>query len=278
MAATTDAQAKPESAACRVCGQPAPWFFNKVILGRHLVAYYKCSACGQVQTETPHWLDEAYQGASFQDDVGMADRSIWTAQTTVALAGKLGLGPEEPCVDWGAGTGLFVRLCRDYGMNFLYYDPYASNVFARGFEWNASSSNPAPACVTAFEVAEHFPDPLKNFGELLRCSPRHVVFSTLLYLGQEPDWWYFVGNGQHVAFYTRRSLELLATRHGYHLATNNCDLHLFSRERIPDRILEACRRSRERRASRYRKIHGSRIAGDFDLVLRERAQRNQKQS
>ena len=199
--------AKHQSTACRVCGNNAEFFFEKRILGKYDVAYFKCENCGQVQTEEPHWLEEAYRDRDSKLDVGMADRCVWTAQTTVAFAWRLKIAPNAPCLDWGAGTGLFVRLCRDYGMNFFYFDRYPRNVFARGFE--ANPSNKKWTCVSAFEVAEHFPNPSEDFGELFRLSPRYIVFSTLLYNGEAPDWWYFTDNGQHVAFYTRRSLELI---------------------------------------------------------------------
>ncbi|MDB6019879.1 MAG: methyltransferase type 11 [Pedosphaera sp.] len=267
--APPEAREIPGSVSCRVCAQPAPLFFSKLILGRRKVGYYKCPACGHVQTETPYWLQEAYQNTNFQSDVGMAGRSIWTAQTTTALAYRLGIGPAEPCLDWGAGTGLLVRLCRDDGLNFFYDDPFAENVFARGFERKESGLPPAWACVTAFEVAEHLPDPLKNFGDLFQLSPRHLLFSTLLYQDQAPDWWYFVDNGQHVAFYTRRSLELIARHYGYHLASNDCDLHLFSREKVSDRLLKSCHKSREKLARRYRKKHGSRLLKDFEHITRQ---------
>jgi hypothetical protein len=257
------------ASACRVCGKQAEPFFTKLILRKHQVAYFKCPACGQVQTEAPYWLAEAYNDSAAALDVGMADRCLWSALTTVAFARRVGIGPQEPCLDWGAGTGLLVRLCRDYGMNFLYSDPYAKNIFASGFEWDIAKSSPGWACITAFEVAEHLASPLKDFGALFALSPRHILFSTLLYSGQAADWWYFTDNGQHVAFYTRRSLEFIGRHYGYNLASNNCDLHLFTRERVPDRLLDACRKTREKQAARYRKQHGSRIAGDFELVARQ---------
>lgn len=252
-------------------------FFTKLILGKHTVGFFKCSNCGQVQTELPYWLEETYRDSGSPLDVGMADRCVWTAQTTVALARRLRIGPEEPCLDWGAGTGLLVRLCRDHGLNFFYADPFAENVFARGFEVNEAGPHPAWACVTAFEVAEHLPDPLNNFGELFRLAPHCILFSTLLYLGQPPDWWYFVESGQHVAFYTRRSLEFIAGHYGYHLASNDCDLHLFSRERVADRILDSCRKSRERQAARYRKKHGSRILSDFERIAQQLQAKTRKE-
>ena len=158
---------------CRVCQANASIFFTRTIPLRRAIRYFKCPSCGQVQTETPSWLEETYREATFQLDVGMADRCIWTALTTAALASRLGIGPNEPCLDWGGGTGLFTRLCRDYGLNFFHSDPYAQNIFAGGFEAGRAGPSPAWACVTAFEVAEHFPNPLKNFGELFN-SPRAI--------------------------------------------------------------------------------------------------------
>jgi hypothetical protein len=263
---------KKAAIQCRVCGHWADFFFTKRILCKHEVSYFKCASCGQVQTEEVSWLAEAYENLSFQRDVGMADRCIWTALTTVALAHRLGIGPQEPWLDWGGGTGLFVRLCRDHGMNFFYRDPYAKNVFAKGFEAPEASTSGGWTGVTAFEVAEHFPDPSRGFAEIFAKSPRYFFFSTLLYQSQAPDWWYFTDDGQHVAFYTRKSLEILGQRAGYHLASNSSDLHAFSRDRIADRVLDSCRKSRERIARRYRRKHGSRILGDFDhinLLLRQ---------
>lgn len=252
---------------CRVCAGESFGMFSKTILGKHNVRYSRCAQCGHVQTERPYWLEEAYRDRSWKLDVGMADRCIWTAQTTAALARKLGIGPEELCLDWGAGTGLFVRLCRDYGMNFFYNDPFAQNIFASGFEVDLKQPKQW-TLLTAFEVFEHLPDPEENFAEMAKQSPRYILFSTLLYQGQGADWWYFVPSGQHVAFYTRQSLEMLGKQHGYHLASNDCDLHLFSLEPMKDRILDRCRKSREAEAEKYKKKHGSRLLEDFEFVSR----------
>jgi hypothetical protein len=249
---------------CRVCASPAEFFFSKLILGKHEVAYFKCGSCGHVQTEQPYWLTEAYKEPAYKIDVGMADRSVWTALTTVALARKLGIKPEEPCLDWGAGTGLFVRLCRDYGMNFFYSDRYAQNIFACGFEAEPSANK--WSLISAFEVAEHLPNPVEDFGAILELNPRYVLFSTLLYGGQGADWWYFTNNGQHVAFYTRRSLEILGEKFGYRLASNDCDLHMFSRDRVRDGVLDSARKHREKDSAKYRKKFGSRTLPDFEFL------------
>jgi hypothetical protein len=263
---------------CRVCQESAKPLFSRTIKSKYTVRYFRCANCGHVQTEEPWWLEQTYREATFELDVGMADRSIWTAQTMAALALELGIAPRESCVDWGAGTGLFVRLCRDYGLNFFYFDPYSQNVFARGFEFKESAPLPCCACVSAFEVAEHFADPVRDFAGLFRLASCYVLFSTTLYQGESSDWWYFGEDGQHVAFYTRRSLEILGGRHGWHLASNGADLHLFSREPVSDKLLDSCRKSRVKLADKYRKKWGSRLMSDFEGIVQQFRQRARRQA
>jgi hypothetical protein len=256
------------SIPCRICRESSAYFFSRSFPTKQNARYFKCPGCGHVQTEEPTWLARTYRAATFQLDVGMADRCIWTAQTMSALALKLQIDREHFCLDWGGGTGLFVRLCRDYGLNFFYTDPFSQNIFASGFEREAAGANPSWTCVSAFEVAEHFPDPLKNFGELFQLQPRYILFTTTLYAGEGPDWWYFGEDGQHVALYTRRSLEIVGRSHGFHLASNGADLHLFSRKPVPDRLLKTCRKNRDRLARKYRDKHGSRTNSDFEEIVR----------
>jgi len=251
---------------CRVCGESASFLFRKRVLSRVEAAYFRCGACGQVQTEEPYWLDEAYQNLNYQRDTGIVDRCLWTALTTVALGYRLKIGGDETCLDWGGGTGLFARICRDFGMNFFYQDRYADNVFARGFEFADAPTSSGITLLTAFEVLEHFPDPARDILELFRLDPQYILLSTMLYAGEGADWWYFSEDGQHVAFYTRRSLEVIAKRHGYYFLSDDSHLHMFSKRPLNNRILGACRKSRERLSARYRNRYGSRIVSDFEHI------------
>jgi len=44
---------------CKLCGAATEPFGELVVLGRHRAYYQRCSACGYVAVENPHWLDEA---------------------------------------------------------------------------------------------------------------------------------------------------------------------------------------------------------------------------
>jgi hypothetical protein len=261
----------PPPIPCRVCNSPAPFLFHKLLAGKFNVAHYRCPSCGQVQTESPYWLPEIYADQDFMRDVGMVARSFWTAHLTLALAEVLKISPDDACLDHGAGTGLFVRHCRDHGLNMHYQDRYAKNIFALGFEADRLAATTPKTLVTAFEVAEHFPNPLDDFQALFAGEPQHLFISTRLYEGQGPEWWYFAESGQHVAIYTEESLRRVATHFGYHFQSD-FDIHFFSRQKIPWRLLKSIRRHPEKAALRYRKRHGSKIEGDVglvDLLLRQ---------
>jgi len=248
---------------CRVCGAQALQAFRKQILQQLDVAYYECPDCGHVQSETPYWLQESYGKAEWNRDVGLVSRLLDTFHLTFALAWKLGISPHETCVDFGGGTGLFASLCRDYGLNFYNYEPYAEDLFAYGF----TIRQPKPAkLVTAFEVAEHFTDPVNDFSQLFSFEPDIVFFSTRLYEGQGGTWWYFLENGQHVAVYTLQSLDLIGKKFGYHFYSD-FDFHLFSRAKQRPRIIKQLRGHRDKFAVKYRKRHGSKIEQDVSSVF-----------
>jgi hypothetical protein len=248
---------------CRVCEAQASQAFHKEILHQVNVTYYECTACGHMQSERPYWLQESYGKAEWNRDVGLVSRLLDTFHLTFALAWKLGISPHDTCVDFGGGTGLFARLCRDYGLNFYNYDPYAEDLFAYGF----AIHRPKPAkLVTAFEVAEHFTDPVNDFAQLFSFEPDMVFFSTRLYEGQGGTWWYFLENGQHVAVYTLQSLDLIAKKFGYHFYSD-FDFHLFSRAKQRPRIIKQLRGHRDKFALKYRKRYGSKIEQDVSSVF-----------
>jgi hypothetical protein len=137
-------------------------------------------------------------------------------------------------IDYGGGTGLLVRLMRDLGYDFYRYDPYSNNVFARGFD-TSDISNPGKfEILTAFEVFEHVEKPMETVKEMFGFSDT-IVFSTLL---QPTDpralnpqqWTYFAPQtGQHISFYTTRSLETIASAFSCNLYSDEEDMHILTK-------------------------------------------------
>ena len=134
---------------------------------------------------------------------------------------------------------MFVRMMRDKGFDFYWHDKYASNQFAAGFQ---ASPDKRFSLLTAFEVFEHLPRPIEMIEEMFRFS-EILIFSTRLmphWRVKPKDWWYFsLDTGQHVSFYSRESLMLIAKRFNVEFSSNGISLHVLSPRAIPEIILKA---------------------------------------
>lgn len=202
-------------ACCRLCGGTLSHRFDGVLLGRHTVRYDECQACGSLQTEQPYWLDEAYAASNLSSlDTGAAQRNLDNLGAVLALARWLGL---HRVVDHGGGDGLLVRLLRDRGLDAHVLDRHAAPRYAMGF--GEPDTDEPPQLVTAFEVLEHFANPGEDLRALFAPQPPVVLASTDAWEGQGAAWWYLAPDtGQHVFFYSRRALGLIAAQYGYDLA------------------------------------------------------------
>jgi hypothetical protein len=199
---------------CRLCAHPEPALVARQrVLHKYQVAYAQCPRCDLLQTEPPYWLGESYDDSVAILDTGAIDRNLLCADLVTVLAALLKVGPGGTCLDFGAGNGVFVRLMRDRGLDFRWADKFATNLYARGFEGNAGAPHDL---VTAFEVFEHFDDVAGELERLFRPGHRFVLASTFLHRGHRDGWWYYVPEvGQHVAFYSRRTMAYIGERFGY---------------------------------------------------------------
>lgn len=223
----------PLNEGCRLCGGSTSEAFSARVLGRYDVRYFQCAQCGLLQTERPTWLSEAYASSLSMLDTAAASRNLAMAMQTAVLSHFL-LGAERG-LDFAGGSGLFTRYMRDFGFDWYWSDALTQNTFARGFECTPSMTS--FDLVTAFECFEHFVDPVKEIGEIFSLG-RNVLISTdvLPEPPPAPERWYYYGldHGQHIAFYSRRTLEFLARKYGRHLRSFGTSVHLFSEKPIPD--------------------------------------------
>lgn len=193
-------------------GLIAIFFARAKIRNKHEISYFRCVTCGFIQTEDPYWLKESYCEPVNISDTGVLIRNNNTSKIVATLLYFL-FNREASYLDFAGGYGIFTRLMRDMGFDFYWHDPYSTNIFARGFEYSESIKK--VELITACECFEHFVKPMEEIENMLRIS-RNIFFTTEIFPAPDPkpnEWWYYgLSHGQHVSFYSRRSLEYIAGR------------------------------------------------------------------
>lgn len=216
---------------CKLCGETSYFYDKALLLEKYVVNYYRCPRCGFVQTENPYWLSEAYSDAIADSDIGLIARNI-NLSSTVDNILKI-LNPSLKLLDYGGGYGMFVRMMRDKGWDFEWYDEYCQNLFAKGHEMKQKHYD----AVTCFELLEHLPNPMESFCKLFSLSDTLICTTELLPLHPPKikDWWYYATEtGQHIAFYTRESLQVIAEKFGKNIYTKH-GIIIFSNKKIPSK-------------------------------------------
>lgn len=223
---------------CKICSNKTINIFEAKILGRYIIKYYQCHSCKFIQTEEVYWLKEAYSEAIATLDIGLVTRNIELSEKTSTILKKYFDG-DKIFLDYGGGYGLFVRIMRDKGFNFYRQDIYCENLFAKYFDIGNLNEFEKQGfeLLTAFEVFEHLANPLMEIEKMFKYSSS-ILFSTVI----QPDvkftdpseWWYFSPEtGQHIAFYTKSSLEYIAKYFKKKFYSNGSTLHLLTDKELP---------------------------------------------
>lgn len=216
---------------CKICKKESKKTFEGTVLGKYPAEYFLCEHCGFLQVGNPGWLHEAYVNPINVSDVGYVSRNVYLSKKTLVLFTAL-FGTKKKFLDYAAGYGMLVRLMRDYGLDFYWDDPYTRNLFAQGFVYDGQKI----AAMTCFECFEHFEDPIGEIEKMLKVSDS-IFFSTLLLPGQIPpppgEWGYYgLDHGQHIAFYSIKTLRFIAETYGLHLYSDGANLHLLTKNNI----------------------------------------------
>jgi len=220
---------------CKICNKKTKEIFESVVIQKYNIKYYQCESCNFIQTEDPYWLDEAYSQSIANMDVGYVTRNVMYSQMISTLI-KLYFNKDAKYLDYGGGYGLFVRLMRDRGFQFFRQDLYSDNLFSTYFDIEDIEGNDKFELVTAFEMFEHLENPLDDIKKMFEYSDS-ILFSTELqskkHYDSAADWWYFVPEtGQHISFYTKQSLQVIADHFGCNVYSNSRDLHLLTHKKF----------------------------------------------
>ena len=201
---------------CRLCSGAVDSLFKKRVLGKYDVSYYKCSHCHSLQTEKPYWLDEAYKNNLSNTDTGAAQRNLHNLAACYTISKLLNA---RNVIDIGGGDGFLCRLLRDYEINCYVKDQYATPSYGQGF---TQENFDTPDLIIGFEVLEHYENPIADLDNLFSYKPHALLLSTSIFTNEKQDWWYLSPeSGQHVFFYSKKALAMIADKYKYELVVSS---------------------------------------------------------
>jgi len=252
---------------CKICDTSSIELAVKKVLNKYDANYYQCPNCKFIQTESPHWLNEAYDNAITKLDIGLVYRNEHLVPIVSTIINSF-YNDKSPYLDYGGGYGLFVRMMRDRGFDFYRQDIYCENLFAKHFDFTDLPSSTKFGLITAFEVFEHLTDPVREIEKMFQYG-NDILFTTEL----QPDnknaldnWWYFTPEtGQHISLYSKRSLEILAQNFQIHLYSKD-NIHLFSRTKLNSLTYDLSMNNKFRFIQSKRHKRESFLQKDFEKI------------
>ena len=234
-----------QNSKCSVCGGSCSLLdvvdFNKSceeVRGKFIslagipVYYTLCTECGFCFCpEIGNWSFEEFRERIYNDRYVTVDpdyieiRPRANAENLISMFGDRASSLKH--LDYGGGDGLLVEILRASSWNSTSYDPFVKKDSQIG-QYEKYD------LITAFEVFEH----ASNVSELMQnicslLSPEGVVFfSTLLSDGninpnQRLNWWYASPRNGHISLFSKKSLTILAHKHGFSFGTFGVGHHVF---------------------------------------------------
>jgi len=255
----------PKKTKCPICSHATKPLFVKQILGKYDANYMKCRYCGYLFVSKPTWLKEAYSSPINTEDTGLVSRNLGLSKITTIII-TLWFSRRGKFLDYAGGYGLLTRLMRDIGLDYYWLDPYSNNLMARGFEHNNSTQK--YDLITAFEVFEHLQNPARELKKILKYGDS-ILFSTELIPAQEDlkNWDYLgVEHGQHISFYSEKSLEILAKEHELNYYTDHSMVHLFTPRSLSPFIFHNLIRMRRILFPLFSLLYKSKKQSDHELL------------
>ncbi len=224
-----------EKMNCKICKNESQLIFEDTILGKYPVQYFHCENCGFLWANEPEkWLNKAYKNAINVEDTGILIRNEMFKTNLSIILYHL-FDKDAKYLDFAGGYGILTRMMRDIGFDFYWYDKYCKNLTAVGFEGSLSEKFDA---ITSFESFEHFVNPIEEIEKMLRVS-KTIIFSTELLANPIPKpskWWYYgLSHGQHISFYSEKTLKTLGENYGLNYY-NVLGLHILSDKILSKKI------------------------------------------
>ncbi|MDP4267534.1 MAG: class I SAM-dependent methyltransferase [Bacteroidota bacterium] len=257
---------------CKICKEKSIEIFEAKILSKYIIKYYKCTNCHFIQTEEVFWIKESYNNAITDSDIGYVTRNLMYSEIVTCIINYI-FKKEAKFIDYGGGYGLFVRLMRDQGFDFYWQDLYCKNIFANNFRLTDINKNIKFELLTAFEVFEHLNSPMEEIKKMFNYTDS-ILFVTELQphndIKNVSDWWYFSPEfGQHISFYSLKTLEIISDNLCCNLYTDKCNIHLLTKKKLNYNLIKYISiyyNIKNKLLSRYFQNKNSLLKKDFEML------------
>lgn len=200
-----------------------------------MVRYYTCDICDFCfAPEFRNWPESRFKERIYNHEYVLVDPDYVTVRphNSAKFIGSVfgSVRHRISHLDYGGGSGLLSELLRANGWQSSSYDQFVDgpDEFGRLSTYDL---------VTAFEVFEHVVDPLDLMASLSKLAhPQSLImFTTVLSdghiaRGEGLGWWYLAPRNGHVSLYSKHSLTLLLSAHGYDVLHWNEAVHVAFRE------------------------------------------------
>ena len=220
---------------CKICDGNAEKIFTRLAIKKYDADFYRCNQCEYIFINNPFWLEEAYKSPIANTDIGILMRNFSLSSQLTAILFFM-REVKGRFLDIGGGYGILTRMMRDNGFNFYWQDDYCENIFAKRFDYSNKLIKNITG-ISIFEVIEHLQWPLQFLLEKIKTfSPKYIFLSTQLYDGKNippVDWEYYALNeGQHISFYSKKTIQKIGQIIGYKNAYFVNDLIILSKINI----------------------------------------------
>ena len=221
---------------CKMCkSADCELFSNYLVLNKYRSNLYKCKSCKfHWLSNSEIWLAEAYDQSICISDTGIVIRSLFMSKFAIVFLYLI--NTNNKVLDWGAGSGLFVRFLRDKGVSCEGFEPYGNSPLAQAFCYkkNPLSDKKNYKIIFATEVLEHIVNPSELLDQILKKSDS-IIFTTQLVPSNEKikDWWYIANElGQHICFQSEKSLrEYAKSKNLYCVLSRKLGIHLVTKSK-----------------------------------------------
>jgi len=234
-----------QSLKCSICGGVATPFatvdFNKSCLeasGASLppagigIDYARCDGCGFCFAPAlMAWDLDTFKERIYNDEYVLVDPEYIDTRPRANAASLLSLfGHATKAfqhLDYGGGNGLLSSILVESGWQSRSYDPFVDGT-------GSLERLGKHGLITAFEVFEHVPDVPALLANLraLQSGNGIILFSTIvtdehIQPGQPLNWWYASPRNGHISLFSKKSLAILAVKHGLKFRSLSEGVHVF---------------------------------------------------